>query len=158
MPLDLKVVGSPGQKIMSMLNTSLTAITMVANYVVNVAISTPITVYFLGFLNFVSTSSLYVLLNFPMPEQAYSYLSVLYTQLGPGIFTMLNLNVSVNPISDERVNNPRALYFGITSDLISGNSNNFMLFGINLVLLLIIRLLFNLFLSNSSFIKQSFKR
>jgi len=131
---------------------------MIANNVVNVAISTPITVYFLGFLNFISTSSLYVLLNFPIPQQMYDYLSLLYTQLGSGLLTMMNINFSISPISDERVNNSRALYFGISSDLIPSNSNNFVLFGMNVLVLLIIRLIFRIILSNGNFINQLLRR
>ena len=43
--------------------------------------SFPLSVYFLGFLNYFTLSSLYVLLNFPIPEEIYNYLSTIYSEI-----------------------------------------------------------------------------
>jgi len=71
---------------------------------------------------------------------------------------MFNLNFSIDPISDEKVDNPRALFFGVSSDLLSGNENSLILFGFNIAALLTIKFLFKLVLNEDSFINQLFKR
>jgi hypothetical protein len=50
----------------------------IANAAAAFATSLPFTIYFLGFLNYFTMSSLYVLLNFPIPEQLFDYLSFMY--------------------------------------------------------------------------------
>ena len=49
--------------------------------VTTLASSLPIGIYFLSFINYFSLCSLYILLNFPIPQQIYVYLVSVYEQL-----------------------------------------------------------------------------
>ena len=52
------------------------------------AFSFPLSIYFLGFLNYFAMCSLYVLLNFPIPEQILKYLSFLYAELNNDLLAL----------------------------------------------------------------------
>ena len=52
--------------------------TNITNYIATFAYSTPVSIYFLGFINYFTLSSLYVLLNFPIPQHVYEYLAIVY--------------------------------------------------------------------------------
>ena len=89
------------------------------------ASSTPVGVYFLSFINYFTLSSIYVLLNFPIPEHIYKYLSLIYQQMST-ILEIFGISVSVPPYSDEVVNTPRAIHFGVSSDLHSSQTIAFL--------------------------------
>ena len=54
-------------KIFKMINGTLAVVTDATYLLTNIASSTSISFYFLGFLNYITTCSLYVLLNFSIP-------------------------------------------------------------------------------------------
>lgn len=49
--------------------------------------------------------------------------------------------------------NERALFFGVSSDLPSGNINDFMMFGIGLLLLIVMLIAVNLLLSKTNILR-----
>ena len=63
-----------------------------SDYIANFIAATPISLYFLAYLNFINTCSLYVLLNFPLPRQIYDTFSFLYNS---DLFSMLGINPQV---------------------------------------------------------------
>ena len=66
--------------------------------------SLPVSIYFLGFLNYLSICSLYVLLNFKIPVQVYDYFASVYEQLNSSILSLFGIEVKLAPFSDEKVN------------------------------------------------------
>lgn len=70
---------SEGEEIATVkLNSSLNFASGLTNSMATVASSVPFSIFFLGFLNYFTMCSLYVLLNFPLPETLYRYLSLVY--------------------------------------------------------------------------------
>ena len=65
-----------------------------------VASSTPTSVYFLSFLNYFTLSSLYVLLNFPMPKHIYLCFAQVYKSMNENIFALFGINIDFVPLSD----------------------------------------------------------
>ena len=57
----------------------------------NIATAMPITIYFLTFINYFTMSSLYVLLNFKIPQELYNYLAFAYEQINQNILIMFGL-------------------------------------------------------------------
>ena len=85
---------------MELIRDSLNGTTSATNTISKALVSSPVAIYFLGFLNFVSISSLYVLLNFKIPEKVYKYLSFIYKELGTSFLVTFNLDYSVPQMSD----------------------------------------------------------
>jgi hypothetical protein len=85
--------------------------------------STPLVIYFLAFINFFTTSSLYVLLNFPVPEHVHNYISAIYDSLNMNILTLLGISPHLKSISQEKVNRSKPLHFGVSSDMPSSNAD-----------------------------------
>jgi hypothetical protein len=103
------------------INDSLAVTAGVTNAVSTFATSMPITVYFLGFVNYFTLSSLYVLLNFPLPEHIYEYLSLIYNQINSNFLAVIGANIAIPPLSDEKVDRKKALFFGVSSDAASSD-------------------------------------
>lgn len=67
----------------------------------NVATSMPFTIYCLGFVNYFVMSSLYVLLNFPLPEVLFRYLSFSYEQINQNVLNLFGFEMTeMRPLSD----------------------------------------------------------
>ena len=62
-------------------------------------LSTPLAIYFIGFINFFSLSSLYILINFPIPKYVYDYLDVIYQSLNSNILRLFGFKHDFNPFS-----------------------------------------------------------
>ena len=107
----------------------------IANKIASISAASPFIIYFLSFMNYFTLSGVYVLLNIAIPEQLYVYLSLIYNGINSNIFTLLGLNVSVPPISQEKVNMPRPLYFGVSSDVFSSNFQQFLIITFNFIVL-----------------------
>jgi hypothetical protein len=71
--------------------------------------SMPFSIYFLGYINYLSLSSLYVVLNFPIPEQTYNHLADIYQQLNTDLLQLFGVDIEFPPLSYERVDDDRAL-------------------------------------------------
>jgi len=54
------------------------------------ATSTPLTFYFLSFLNFINFSTLYILLNITIPEQTFDYLSTFYFSINTNFLQLVD--------------------------------------------------------------------
>jgi hypothetical protein len=91
----------------------------------SVVVSIPLTIYFLGFLNYFVLCSLYVLLNFPIPEHVYKYLGSLYEDVNGNLFSIIGVTIQMDPLSDEKVTSNRGLFYGVSSDVLSGNLVSF---------------------------------
>ena len=76
---------------MTIINSSLTVTSQITNSISMVASSLPFAVYFLGFLNYFTMSSLYVLLNFRIPEMLYRYLAFSYNELNRSILELFGV-------------------------------------------------------------------
>lgn len=61
--------------------------------------STPLAIYFLGFINFFTLSSLYVLINFAFPKNVYTYLSFIFDSLNGSILQLMGIQYKFEPIS-----------------------------------------------------------
>ena len=66
------------QKALDIIDKTLIFATNATSYINKVASSSPVSIYFLSFLNYFTLCSIYVLLNFPIPESLYRYLSLVY--------------------------------------------------------------------------------
>ena len=86
----------------------------------------PLSIYFLGFLNYFTMCSLYVLLNFKIPEHIFTYLALIYEQINSDILSLFGISVNVPAFSEERVSSPRAINFGVSTDIASSNSMAFL--------------------------------
>ena len=65
--------------------------TNITNLIATFAVSTPVSIYFLSFINYFSLSSLYVLLNFPIPQHVYEYLAIIYQLINTQIIQSLGI-------------------------------------------------------------------
>ena len=52
-------------------------------------LSTPLAIYFIGFINFFTLSSLYILINFPIPQQVYTYLNTIFESLNSNFLRLM---------------------------------------------------------------------
>ena len=82
----------------------------------------PITIYFLGFVNYITLSSLYVLLNFTLPEHIYKYLSFTYSNVNSNILSVIGLTPQIPLLSEEKVDRAKPLFFGVSSDVGSSDT------------------------------------
>ena len=121
-------------EVLNTINDSLTITTSVTNIVSTFATSMPITVYFLGFVNYFTLSSLYVLLNFPLPENIYKYLSLIYDQINSNFLAVIGENIAIPPLSDEKVDRKKILFFGVSSDVASSDVIAFIFLAGNIIL------------------------
>lgn len=107
------------------------------------ASSTPISIYFLSFLNYFSLSSLYVLLNFPIPKHIYLCFAQVYKSMNENIFAIFGIHIDFVPISDEKVDYKRGRFFRITSDLFSSHSLTITILFLNIVLIFFLQWVFS---------------
>ena len=103
------------------------------------ASSIPLSVYFLGFLNYFTLSSLYVLLNFPIPKHIYLAFAEVYKQQNISILSLFGIDVTCAHQSDEKVDNNRAAFFGISSDIFSNHSVTFAVLLLNIIMIFLIQ-------------------
>ena len=101
------------------MNSSLATTTNATSMGSNIAASSPVSVYFMSFLNYFTMCSLYALLNFPIPQHIYEYFANVYEQLNSSIFSLFGIEVKLQPFSDEKVSRKRAVHFDISSDVLS---------------------------------------
>ena len=99
----------------------------------------PISLYFLGFMNYLSLSSMYVLLNFPLPEHIYQQLSLTYQQISVSLLELVGFEVILNPLSDEMVKSNRGIHFGVKSDLLNSQTAAFMILAANVILIFFVQ-------------------
>jgi hypothetical protein len=78
-------------------------------------------VYFFSIFNYFTLSSLYVLLNIKTPDFVFEYMSLVFKSCQSTILSLVGVSIPIQPLSSERVDDPRAQYFGISSDLLSSN-------------------------------------
>jgi len=71
----------------------------ITNKITAVSAATPFTIYFLTFINYFSLAGIYVLINFPIPEQLYGYLTLIYRSVNANIFNLLGIDLTLTPIS-----------------------------------------------------------
>lgn len=80
-------------KVYKSINDSLRVTTLVADFFTTFAVSTPIAIYFLGFLNYFTLTSLYLLLNYQLPEHIFKYLAIVYDNVQSDLMTIANVNL-----------------------------------------------------------------
>ena len=105
--------------------------------ITSISAATPFTIYFLTFINYFSFSGIYVLINMRLPEHLYIYLTLIYGNMNADIFSMFSLKLTLPPISTEKVNRSRPLYFQVSSDVLSSNFAQIVLICSNLIVLAI---------------------
>lgn len=86
-----------------------------------VVFSSPFTCFFLGFFNYFTLNSLYVLLNIQLPDIIFKELSALYASSNANLLTSFGVSFAPAPFTHELVDSRRALHFGVSSDLASSN-------------------------------------
>ena len=134
------------------------SVTLEATHMISsVASSIPLSVYFLSFLNYFTLSSLYVLLNFPIPKHIYLCFSEVYRQLNFNILSVLGINFTFTPVSDEKVNGSRATHFEIESDLFSTQMITFLVLTINIVFIFLLQWAFSS-LHRTNYIRKVWKK
>ena len=79
------------EEIFTAANSTLLTVSNITSQLYTVASSIPFSLYFLGFLNYFTMCSLYVFLNFPLPEQVYDVLSFVYKQLSEDLSQSLGI-------------------------------------------------------------------
>ena len=104
-------------------------------------LSTPLAIYFIGFINFFTLSSLYILLNFPIPQYVYTYLNVIFNSLNSNFLRLLGFEHDFTPMSFEKVVRSKALRFGISSDVKVTNGETLVVLVINFALLFVTQLI-----------------
>lgn len=105
----------------------------------SIIFSTPLAIYFFSIFNYFTLSSLYVFLNIQIPYIVFNYLSILSKSVQSDLLSQIGLNISVPPFSNERVTDPRPLYFSVSSDLFSSNIVSFIIIGANIAIFEICR-------------------
>ena len=65
-------------KTFKVLNDTLYIVSNATTWIYTATSSLPFSIYFLSMLNYFTMCSIYVLLNFPMPEQIYKILAFVY--------------------------------------------------------------------------------
>ena len=105
----------------------------------SVIASVPASIYFLSFLNYFSFTSIYVLLNFPIPEQVYRFLAFVYQQLNEIFLSSVGVEVTLHPLSDERVRSRRGVHFGVSSDIYSSQGFTILIVVANIILIFLVQ-------------------
>jgi len=65
----------------------------------------------------------------------------------------IGINPQLSQLTVEKVTNERALFFGVTSDVFSGNINDFLMFAIGILLLIVLLIAVNLLLSKTNILR-----
>ena len=123
----------------------------------SVASSFPLSIYFLSFLNYFTLSSLYVLVNFPIPRHIYESFAEVYKQLNFNILSTFGVEVKFKSKSDEKVEGKRAAFFEIESDLFSSQSFNLFILVSNIILIFFLQWVFS-FLKKSNYIRKTWSK
>jgi hypothetical protein len=97
-------------------------------------LSSPVAVLFLSSFNFFNLSSLYVLLQIRTPYKIFFYYSELFNTCQPNMLDRLGIMPELEALSQDRVTDVRANYFGICSDLLSQNFTDLLLLVINVMI------------------------
>jgi hypothetical protein len=97
----------------------------------------------MGFINFFTLSSLYVLINFSFPKNVYTYLTFIFDSLSGSIFRILGIKYQFQSISSEKITRQKALDFGISSDFPSFNTEICMTIVTNFAVLITLQLVFS---------------
>ena len=100
--------------------------------------SIPLSIYFLGFINYFSLSSLYILLNVRIPSNLYDYLEIVYGELNKDILMMFGTEISIRSYSYDRVDSKRGQFFGVNSDLPQSNSILFLFVAANILFIVFV--------------------
>ena len=82
-----------------------------------IVFSSPFVCFFLGFFNYFTLGSLYILLNIQLPDFIFKELSTIYASANANLITSLGFSFSPATVTRELVNSPRGLHFGVSSDL-----------------------------------------
>ena len=99
-----------------------------------VVFSSPFAGFFLGFFNYFTLNSLYILLNIQLPDIIFKELSALYASSNANLLTSFGISFSPASLTHELVDSPRALHFGVSSDLPSSKYYPFCLVFLNSML------------------------
>ena len=83
--------GDIQQSTYEIINKSLEFTANTTSMITSMASSTPTSIYFLSFLNYFTLCSLYVLLNFRIPQHLFNYFSVIYSSVNEDIFCMFGI-------------------------------------------------------------------
>ena len=78
----------------------------------------------------------YVLLPYPVPEDLYDFLATLYKSVNSNFFSFVGIDLNVDPLSTEMVTSDKALFFKISSDVLSPNVGSFSLLLLKLLFLI----------------------
>jgi len=81
--------------------------------------SSPLALFFLSTFNYFNLSSLYILLNIRVPIDIFNYFAPLFESLQSNALNNISILSDWKSISHERVDDLRALYFDVSSDLFS---------------------------------------
>lgn len=93
----------------------------------SILFATPLVGFFFSIFNYFTLLSLYVLVDIRIPEAVFDYLAAIYNSCNSDLLSKVGLTITVNPLSSSQLISPRALYFGVTSDLFSANFIGFAL-------------------------------
>ena len=136
-----------------MVNNSLLLTSEATTHITTIILSTPISIYFLSFINYYILCSLYVLLNFPIPEQIYRYLSLVYNQINVNLLSLFGDPIAISALGEERVNSDRATFFNISSEVLSSNIVAFIFMVGNIVIILALQFLTS-FLRKNNYMRK----
>jgi hypothetical protein len=103
--------------------------------------SSPLALLFLSTFNYFNLSSLYILLHIRVPYEIFNYFSQLFSSCQLNFVDRLEILPQFESFSTEKITDPRALYFGLTSDLISKNYSDLTVLFLNIMLIEVVILL-----------------
>ena len=116
-----------------MLSSGLKEISFVVEKIFTVIFSTPLSIFYLSLFNYFTLMSLYVLLDVTLPDVVFDNLEIIYRSSMTDSLRKAGFSWRLPRCSEERVTDPRPLYFSVTSDLLPENFNKIILFVINVV-------------------------
>ena len=145
------------KKAYDIIDKALMFTTNATSYINSVASSAPLSIYFLSFINYFTLSSIYVLLNFPIPEALYQYLALVYKELNSSILSIFGIEVFTIPKSDEKVTSKRGIHFGVSSDLFSSQTVTILVMVGNIILIFLIQWALSC-LKKSNYIRRLWRR
>jgi hypothetical protein len=108
----------------------------------------------MGFVNFMAIVNFYILLDFPIPQHIYQYLSSFRKQKISNLLALAGADLSFSPISQERVDRVRPLFFGVTSDFVVAKLSLFLNFFLNIGLVFVASSLCLRFLSPENSVRK----
>ena len=103
--------------------------------------STPFLFLFLGNIQIFTISSLYVILNVPMPLDISQTLSSTVAALNNNLFAMFGIGLDVAPLGVERVEDSRAVSYGVSSLYLPSNYQYFILSSAIIALIIVLEIL-----------------